>query len=156
MKPPLCPFCGRDYEMHPGQLCPVIDNALTRMIAGAAVLIEDQRSERARTLGLNRPLTPRRASLGDGEAQLLVGYDLNRGCALVYNDDAADVWLGSDRQHIEDETTRFPLKANTALVFTSPAELWGIGSAAGPQQVYVMELPPGRAPVELASLATLL
>jgi len=153
----VCPYCGRDFSMHSGQVCPVLGDGLTRMLREAIAYIEDERSARASALSLSQAVTPRVVRLGNGagNAQLLCSFNLNRGVAIVYNDDAADVWLGADKQHIEDATMRYPLKTKTAIVFTSPAELWGFGSAAGPQLVSVLELPPGRAPVEFATLAKL-
>lgn len=153
----MCPYCGRDFAMHGGALCPLVESAMVRTLREAVAFLEDQRSEKARTLALSQAVTPRVVPVdnGAGNAQLLCSFNLNRGAAIIYNDNAEDVYLGEDRQHIEDATKRFALKGLTALTFTSPAELWGIGSVAGPQLVYVLELPPGRAASEFAALATL-
>ncbi len=141
--------------MHAGALCPVLDSAIARSVAAAVALVEDQRSARAQTLALSQAVTPRVIRLDNVNAQLLCSFNLNRGVALVYNDDAADIFLVQDRQHAGDATTRFTLKTRAAIAFTSPGELWGIGNAAGPQLVSVLELPPGRSPVEFAFLAKL-
>lgn len=150
-----CPFCGRDRALAHGEdLCPVLDSSLTRMAAAAAAIVQDASDKRIEKLALSRAATPRRVQLdnGAGNGQMVLGFDLGRGIALLYNDDLADVWLGEDRQHIEDPTKRFPLKAKGALAITSPHELWAIGSAAGPQSLYALELPPGRQAAELAQL----
>lgn len=152
----LCPFCDRDVSMHAGTLCPLLDGMITRSIAAAVALVEDQRTERAKQLALTQSVTPRIIRLGNNApAQLLCSFNLNRGVAVIYNDDAADVWLGSDKQHIEDATRRFALKTKCAIAFTSPGELWGFGGAVSPQLVHVLELPPGRSPTEFALLAKL-
>jgi hypothetical protein len=153
----ICPWCGKTYDTHDGEICPVLSSSLTRMIAAASALVIAQRDEKADALALSSAITPRLYPLTNaaGSALLILGYNKNRGCALVYNDDAADVWLGEDKQHIEDPTKRFPLKTKCATVFTSPADVWAIGNAAGPQNVYVLELPPGRQASEYASLTKL-
>lgn len=152
----MCPYCGRDFHMHDGALCPLVESAMVRTLREAVAFLEDQRTERAKALALSQSVTPRVVRIGnDAPAQLLCSFDLNRGIVVIYNDDAADVWLGADKQHVEDATKRFALKPTCAIAFTSPGELWGFGNAASPQLVYVLELPPGRAPVEFASLAKL-
>src|SRR5207249_8479912 len=44
----ICPWCGKVYETHEGQICPVLDNSLTRMIAAATQLVIRERDENAR------------------------------------------------------------------------------------------------------------
>jgi hypothetical protein len=151
----MCPYCGRDFKMHSGSLCPILDNAIARSIAAAVALVEDQRSERAKRLALSQSVTPRVVRLDNAQPQALCSFNINRGSVLIYNDDAADIFLGQDKQHVVDATMRFTLKTKTAIAFTSPAELWGFGGAAGPQLVSVLELPPGRSPMEFAFLAKL-
>jgi hypothetical protein len=153
----VCPFCGKPYDTHQGEICPVLDSSLTRMIAGAAALVVKQRDETAKQLALSSAITPRMYPLTNvaGQEQLILSFNLNRGVGLVYNDDAADVFLCEDRQHAQDATKRFALKTKNALAFTSPAEIWATGNAAGPQNVFVLELPPGRQSAEFAALAKL-
>jgi len=155
--PILCGYCGKGFDAHGGEICPVLSRSLTELVRGTVALVTHDRSERAKTLALSQAVTPRVYGLTNvaGQSLMILSYNENRGVALVYNDDAADVWLGSDRQHIEDATRRFPLKTKCAVVFTSPAELWAIGNAAGPQLVSVLELPPGRGPIEYAAFAKL-
>lgn len=153
----VCPFCGGSWESHGGASCPVLDSSLARIVRAAVAAIEADRSEKAKQLALNASITPLVFGLdnGAGAAQKILGYNENRGAAIVYNDDAADIFLGDDRQHISDATKRFVLKTKNAMMFNSPAELWATGSAAGPQLVSVIELPPGRAPEGFAFLAKL-
>jgi len=127
------------------------------MIAGAAAIVAAQRDEKAVQLALSSAITPRMYPLTNvaGQAVMILSFNLNRGCALVYNDDAADIWLGEDKQHIDDATKRFPLKTKNAIAFTAPSELWATGNAVGPQSVFVIELPIGRQSAEYAFLGKL-
>jgi hypothetical protein len=155
--PIICPWCGKTYDTHNGEICPVLNSSLTRMIAAATAIVMNERDEKAKALALSMAITPRMYPLTNvaGQEQMILGFNLNRGVAIVYNDDAADVFLCEDRQHANDATKRFVVKTKTALTFTSPAELWATGNAAGPQNLFVLELPPGRQASELATLAKL-
>ena len=140
----VCPFCGRDYGTHGGEPCPVLDSSLARAVRGAVAAIEIDRADKAKARSQNLVMTPIVYALGNltGSAQKILSYREER-VAIIYNDDAADVFLGNDKQHIEDATKRIPLKTKTALIHNSPAEVWAFGSAAGPQNVSVLELPSG-------------
>jgi hypothetical protein len=141
----VCPFCGKDYGAHGGQACPVLDSSLSRAVRAAVAAIENDRTEKAKLAALNTSVTPLvyRLDNAAGNAQRILQFNSVRGAALIYNDDAADVWLGDDKQHIEDATKRYPLKTKNVMIHNSPAELWAFGNAAGPQLVSVIELPRG-------------
>jgi hypothetical protein len=150
-----CPYCGQDFATHGGKLCPALDDAMTKQVRAIVAIIQREQDEKILQLALSSSITPRRVPLtnvaGTG-VQPILPFNINRGIALVYNDDAADIMLGEDRQHVEDPTKQWPLKTKNAIALSSPNELWGIGTAAGPQNVFVLELPPGRQAAEYAAL----
>jgi hypothetical protein len=149
-----CPYCGQDFATHNGGLCPMLDTAMSKQVRAIVQLLQDEQDEKTKQLALSSSIVPQRYPLdnGVGNGQMICPFNLNRGIVYVYNDDAADAWLGEDRQHVEDPTKRFPLKAKSGIAFTSPNELWAIGGAAGPQNVFVLELPPGRQAAEMIAL----
>jgi hypothetical protein len=155
----VCPYCGKPFEAHAGQMCPVLDAAMTKTLRDAVAFVMNDRDERVKRLATSSAITPRRYPLDNStpagkanNAQQILGFNLNRGIAIAYNDDAADVMLAEDAQHAHDATKQFVLKAKSAIAFSSPNELWAVGTTAGPQNVYVLELPPGRAAAEAIAL----
>ncbi len=153
----VCPYCGKDFDAHAGDLCPVLDASMTKQIRAVVQLIQTDRDEKLKQLALSTVAPPRLARITNGvnDIQQLLNANFDRGAALVYNDDAADVFLGIDKQHLTEADKRFLLKTKNALTFTSPTELWCTGNAAGPQNVYVWDLPPGRQSADVATLAKL-
>lgn len=145
----VCPYCSSNTPHMDG--CPKQATAISRAVREALEAMDEARTAKYRDLAATAAST-KQVRLASDQSQQIVARNENRGVVIVANDDDAQVFLATDRNLLNDTTKQFPLKGHSAMVFTSPGELYGLGSTAAAQNVFVMELPPGRQSAEFAQI----
>lgn len=145
-----CAVCGG--ADHRGQPCPRAESIIATEVRAA---IERQRDERDRKMAqLARDGAQIKSFVvGNDRARLALALDYNRGTGIILNEDtAAAVMLATDEQSAGERDESSTLAPGRALVTTSPAAVYVLGTSAAGQRVSVIELPPGRQDAEMAQL----
>lgn len=145
----LCGYCGSATPHMDG--CPKQASAIARAVREALDARDEAMTRRAHDLAATAAST-KQIRLDSGQAQLLFGRNDNRGVVILVNDDASKVFVATDRNVFNDTTKQVPFNGKSAMILTTPGELWGLGSTVAAQSVYVLELPPGRQSAEFAQI----
>lgn len=143
----VCPYCRKPLDETHGPLCGAVSGAIATAIAAAFAEERRHRDDELRYINRASKARPRQflVTSTDAPPKLVLTFSLERGAALVTNNDQAnDVVLGGDASLGLHSDERWILPARTTVVVTTPAELYALGTTAGGQTLQVLDLPKGR------------
>lgn len=138
-----CPYCGEGFDEHRGRACAPVEDLISRRVRAAIDVV--QRDRDAEIRALHQHNGARTYLIGNVDAVMVAGLNLDLGVRIIRNTDAAQaIVLSTTSSKIRDASQRITLPATRQLITSSPAELWALGTNAAGQAVEVLELGPGR------------